>query len=113
MFNVKFGSYKDHDLVFLLNEDDEFWFVIRHTQSQNHVASVAYGEGSFAINNRHGGNVNAFIDQEVLPKATAKIQDFFGEAQPPVNPSDWREALKFFAQHGVEFKTSPSRVVRK
>lgn len=114
MFNVKFGEYKSHDLVFLLNEDDELWFVIRHSQSQNHVDSVAYGEFSFAIKNRHGSDINAFLDKEVIPKATAKILDFFKEATPPVvDPSNWREFLKNFAQHGVEFKENPSRVVRK
>lgn len=114
MFNAKFGEYKEHDLVFMLDEDDGFWFVIRHTQSQNHVASVSYGEGSYAINTNHGGDVNAFIDSEVIPKATAKIIQFFGEdAGEPVNPDNWREALRNFAQQGVEFKTAPSRVVRK
>lgn len=113
MFNVEFAKYKDHDLTFQLDEDDGFWFVIRHTASQNHVDSVAYGEGSWQINNRFGGDIDAWIDQEVIPKATACIIKFFGEDAAPVDPSDWREYLRNFAQHGVEFKTNPSRVVRK
>lgn len=114
MFNVKFGEYKDHDLVFMLDEDDGFWFVIRHTASQNHADAVAFSEFSYAIKNRHNGDVNAFIDNEVIPKATAKIRDFFKEAAgQPVNPDNWREYLKQFAQYGVEFKQNPSRVVRK
>lgn len=113
MFNVKISEYKGHDLVLLLNEDDEVWFVIRHSVSQNHVDSVAYGDGSFAISNRHGGNVNAFIDNEIIPKATAKIRSFFGEDSGLPDPNNWQAVLKHFAQHGVVFKEDPLRIERK
>lgn len=113
MFNIKFAEYKSHDLVFLLNEDSEVWFVIRHSLSQNHVDSVAFGEGSYAINTRHNGNVNAFIDNEIIPKVTAKIRSFFGEDAGLPDPNNWQAVLKHFAQHGVVFKENPSRIERK
>jgi len=114
MFNIKVTEYKSHDLVFMLDEDDGFWFIIRHTTSANHVDSVAFGEGSSEINNRYGGDIERFIDF-VLEESSKKVVAFFGEEGdlPPEEITNWRDYLQQVFQHGVEFKTSPSRIQRK
>ena len=114
MFNIKIAEYKGYDLAFVLDEGDNFWFVIRHSNSQTNSDSVAFHQFDWQLENNHNGDINAFFDSKILPESSALVVSFFGEdTGQPVNPDNWRDVLEHIIRNGIEFKTDPSRVVRK
>lgn len=108
MFNIPLAQYKDHDLVFLLDEDDSFWFVIRHPQSANHVDSVSFGNGKDFL--RGFQSANDAIDV-IVEKSSKKVSSFFGESVTEI--VDWRSELEFSIRNNMTFKTQPARFERK
>ena len=91
--NYNLAQYQNHDLFFLLDVDENFWFQIKNSATSEVVDAVAYGDASYAISKEV--SVDAWVDKIVIPRANALLVSFFGEVVPPEQGAPWQEQLEF------------------
>jgi len=114
MFDTVLAQYEGKDLVFKLDENDHFWFIIRHSLSQAHIEAVAFGSADYAIKTTYAGDINAFFDQEVLPQSTEKVRQYFGkDSAAPIDMDDWRAVLQDLVRNGTVFDRTTVEFKRK
>ena len=91
--NHTLATYEGHNLEFMLDENDELWFRLMRSDSNAYVTAVAFGPADRAIDKL--GGIDEFIDNEVIPRANALLESFFGEVVPPEQGASWQEQLNF------------------
>jgi hypothetical protein len=113
MFKLKVAEYLNHELMFEVDLDYNFWFFIKDTKGDV-VGSAAifpiYDENLIL---KQWGSLDGFIDNKVIPDCNKALEDTFGKVDTPDAGASFEERLKAALANSLLFDSSEVLIKRK